>query len=104
MRKSAGILLFRKKQKKLEVFLVHPGGPFWKGANRWMGTGRKVVVFVRRTFPAWSGGTELKSDGLFADYGGGTFGIDDLGSCSASAIARFRLSGSAIYSENLSAD
>jgi predicted NUDIX family NTP pyrophosphohydrolase len=37
MRKSAGILLFRKKQKKLEVFLVHPGGPFWKGkeAGAW---------------------------------------------------------------------
>ncbi|GAA4317135.1 NUDIX domain-containing protein [Compostibacter hankyongensis] len=28
-RKSAGILLFRK-QKKLEVLLVHPGGPFWQ--------------------------------------------------------------------------
>jgi len=27
--KSAGILLFRRTNKKLEVFLVHPGGPFW---------------------------------------------------------------------------
>jgi predicted NUDIX family NTP pyrophosphohydrolase len=31
MRKSAGILLFRIKNKETEVFLVHPGGPFWKG-------------------------------------------------------------------------
>lgn len=31
MRKSAGILLFRKGEKGVEVFLVHPGGPFWKG-------------------------------------------------------------------------
>lgn len=31
MRKSAGILLFRTKQNGLEVFLVHPGGPYWKG-------------------------------------------------------------------------
>jgi predicted NUDIX family NTP pyrophosphohydrolase len=31
MRKSAGILLYRFHQQKLEVFLVHPGGPFWKG-------------------------------------------------------------------------
>ena len=31
MRKSAGILLYRKKDRNLEVFLVHPGGPFWKG-------------------------------------------------------------------------
>ncbi len=31
MRKSAGILLYRfDTVKKLEVFLVHPGGPFWK--------------------------------------------------------------------------
>ena len=28
-KKSAGILLFRRKNKLLEVFLVHPGGPFW---------------------------------------------------------------------------
>ncbi|RYZ59404.1 MAG: NUDIX domain-containing protein [Chitinophagaceae bacterium] len=30
MRKSAGILLYRKRGA-LEVFLVHPGGPYWKG-------------------------------------------------------------------------
>jgi predicted NUDIX family NTP pyrophosphohydrolase len=29
MRKSAGILLYREKQKNIEVLLVHPGGPFW---------------------------------------------------------------------------
>jgi len=28
-KQSAGILLYRKKNKILEVFLVHPGGPFW---------------------------------------------------------------------------
>lgn len=28
-KKSAGILLYRLKNKFLEVFLVHPGGPFW---------------------------------------------------------------------------
>ena len=27
---SAGILLFRKKEQRIEFFLVHPGGPFWK--------------------------------------------------------------------------
>ena len=30
-RKSAGILIYRKLGEKIEVFLVHPGGPFWKG-------------------------------------------------------------------------
>ncbi len=28
-RKSAGLLLYRKARGSLEVFLVHPGGPFW---------------------------------------------------------------------------
>jgi predicted NUDIX family NTP pyrophosphohydrolase len=28
-KKSAGILLYRTKNKILEVLLVHPGGPFW---------------------------------------------------------------------------
>ena len=26
---SAGLLMFRLKEGKLQVFLVHPGGPFW---------------------------------------------------------------------------
>lgn len=39
MRKlSAGILLFRKRATGIEVFLVHPGGPFWKNkdAGAWL--------------------------------------------------------------------
>jgi predicted NUDIX family NTP pyrophosphohydrolase len=28
-KQSAGILLYRRQAKKLEVFLAHPGGPFW---------------------------------------------------------------------------
>jgi predicted NUDIX family NTP pyrophosphohydrolase len=27
---SAGLLLFRRREGTLEVFLAHPGGPFWK--------------------------------------------------------------------------
>jgi predicted NUDIX family NTP pyrophosphohydrolase len=27
---SAGLLLFRRPRGELEVFLAHPGGPFWK--------------------------------------------------------------------------
>ena len=36
-KKSAGILLFRFNNKKLEVLLAHPGGPFWakKDLNAW---------------------------------------------------------------------
>ena len=34
---SAGILLYRRREGRLEVFLVHPGGPFWakKDAGAW---------------------------------------------------------------------
>lgn len=37
VKKSAGILLYRFNKKRLEVFLVHPGGPFWakKDAGAW---------------------------------------------------------------------
>ncbi len=30
VKKSAGILWFRRKSEGLEVLLVHPGGPFWQ--------------------------------------------------------------------------
>ena len=30
---SAGLLLFRRSGGGLEVFLAHPGGPFWKGRD-----------------------------------------------------------------------
>jgi predicted NUDIX family NTP pyrophosphohydrolase len=30
---SAAMLLFRRKATGLEVFLVHPGGPFWKNKD-----------------------------------------------------------------------
>jgi predicted NUDIX family NTP pyrophosphohydrolase len=26
---SAGLLMYRRRKKTLEVFLIHPGGPFW---------------------------------------------------------------------------
>ena len=32
-KQSAGILLFRRRSNLLEVFLVHPGGPFWKNKD-----------------------------------------------------------------------
>jgi len=32
-RRSAGILLYRRRGGILEVLLVHPGGPFWSGKD-----------------------------------------------------------------------
>lgn len=34
MRKSAGLLVYRKNKAAIEIFLVHPGGPFWKGKDK----------------------------------------------------------------------
>lgn len=33
IKQSAGILLYRIKSGEVEVFLVHPGGPFWKNKD-----------------------------------------------------------------------
>ena len=37
MKRSAGILLYRRRGGSVEVLLVHPGGPFWakKDAGAW---------------------------------------------------------------------
>lgn len=32
-KQSAGILLYRIQHSNLQVFLVHPGGPFWKNKD-----------------------------------------------------------------------
>jgi predicted NUDIX family NTP pyrophosphohydrolase len=36
-KKSAGLLMYRRRHGTLDVFLVHPGGPFWekKDAGSW---------------------------------------------------------------------
>lgn len=33
MKRSGGILLYRRGEHGLEVLLVHPGGPFWRGKD-----------------------------------------------------------------------
>jgi predicted NUDIX family NTP pyrophosphohydrolase len=32
-KQSAGLLLYRKRAEQLQVFLVHPGGPFWQNKD-----------------------------------------------------------------------
>ena len=32
-KQSAGLLVYRFRGKEIEVFLVHPGGPFWKNKD-----------------------------------------------------------------------
>lgn len=33
-KRSAGLLLFKRESDGLRVFLVHPGGPFWRNRDR----------------------------------------------------------------------
>lgn len=35
MKRSAGILPYKIEDGHLKVFLEHPGGPFWKGIDKW---------------------------------------------------------------------
>ncbi len=37
MKRSAGLMMFRRRESGIEVLLVHPGGPFWskKDLNSW---------------------------------------------------------------------
>lgn len=56
--KSAGLLLFRHRNDMREVFLVHPGGPFWakKDVGAWsipkgeIGPGEEPLAAARREF------------------------------------------------------
>jgi predicted NUDIX family NTP pyrophosphohydrolase len=56
--KSAGLLMYRNGREGLEVFLVHPGGPFWakRDAGSWSipkgeySTGEDPFEVARREF------------------------------------------------------
>jgi predicted NUDIX family NTP pyrophosphohydrolase len=42
---SAGLLMFRRREKHLEVFLVHPGGP--RGLGRFLRVNMKKDKILR---------------------------------------------------------
>lgn len=56
MRRSAGVMLYRRRHSELDVLLVLPGGPYWEGRNlgAWqipkgeIGAGEDVMVAARR--------------------------------------------------------
>jgi predicted NUDIX family NTP pyrophosphohydrolase len=69
-RTSAGLLLYRRRDDALEVFLVHPGGPFWarKDAGSWsipkgeIDPMEKPLAAARREFTEETG---LSVEGAF---------------------------------------
>ena len=72
-RESAGLLLYRRVNG-LEVFLAHPGGPFWssRDAGAWtipkgeIGSGEDPLSAARREFAEETG---LHPDGPFTPLG-----------------------------------
>jgi predicted NUDIX family NTP pyrophosphohydrolase len=62
-RTSAGILLWRRREGRLEVLLAHQGGPFWatKDAGHWtipkgeVEPGEELVAVARREFAEETG-------------------------------------------------
>lgn len=60
---SAGIVLFRRRAGEVEVFFVHPGGPFWKNkdAGAWSipkgeyAAGEDPLAVARREFEEETG-------------------------------------------------
>ena len=74
MRESAGILLFRRGEGGLEVFLAHPGGPFWarRDEGAWtvpkglIDPGEDPLAAARREFREETGATV---DGEFLPLG-----------------------------------
>ena len=74
--RSAGVLLYRRKGRGIEVLLVHPGGPFWakKDDGAWsipkglIEAGEDAIAVARREFEEETGATlqgDLVSLGTF---------------------------------------
>jgi predicted NUDIX family NTP pyrophosphohydrolase len=73
-KRSAGLLLYRRRKGGLEAFLAHPGGPFWakKDAGAWtipkgeFEPGEEPLAAAKREFEEETG---FKVDGDFVDLG-----------------------------------
>lgn len=73
-KKSAGLLVYRFREGSLEVFLVHPGGPFWakKDAGSWsipkgeIGPGEDPSAAALREFREETG-LELQEDAALTE-------------------------------------
>jgi predicted NUDIX family NTP pyrophosphohydrolase len=71
-RQSAGILVYRVRERAIEVLLVHPGGPFWKNKDDGAWTipkgefadGEDPLVAARREFLEETG---VAIDGAFRE-------------------------------------
>ena len=57
-KRSAGLLMYRVRNRSIEVFLVHPGGPFWENKDKGAWTipkgqffdGEEAIAAAKREF------------------------------------------------------
>jgi predicted NUDIX family NTP pyrophosphohydrolase len=81
MKRSAGVLMYRRRAGGFEFFLVHPGGPFWrnKDAGAWtvpkgmIEPGEEPLAAARREFEEETGfpvGGDFVELGSFRQPGG----------------------------------
>ncbi|MGO9136088.1 MAG: NUDIX domain-containing protein [Syntrophales bacterium] len=71
-KKSSGLLLYRRRDGALEVFLVHPGGPLWtkRDMGAWsipkgeLGADEDALAAARREFEEETG---FKMEGRFTE-------------------------------------
>ena len=71
---SAGLLLFRRPKGELEVFLAHPGGPFWKMRDLGAWTVPKGLVErgedpLRAAIREFEEETSVRPEGPFVQLG-----------------------------------
>ncbi len=73
-KQSAGLLMYRLRDRRIEIFLVHPGGPFWakKDLGAWSipkgeyAEGENSLDAARREFTEETG---FAAEGNFVDLG-----------------------------------
>ena len=73
-KRSAGLILYRRRTSGIEVFLVHPGGPFWakKDLASWSipkgeyAEGEDPIAAAKREFHEETG---FSADGSFTSLG-----------------------------------
>ena len=73
-KRSAGILMFRRRGGEIEVLLMHPGGPFWakRDAGAWSipkgeyAQGEDALAVAKREFEEETG---ARPDGKFLPLG-----------------------------------
>ncbi len=71
---SAGVLMYRRKETGLEVFLIHPGGPYFRGKDEgaWsipkgeLDEGEEGLAAAKREFEEETG---CRPEGVFGKLG-----------------------------------